>query len=85
MNILAIDTTNTNAHIVAQINNVNHYKSMSSQEKHSEHLLLNIENVLSENNIELNDIDILGVVFTHYHPFSYALILYRNTKSKMLI
>lgn len=62
MNILAIDTTNTNAHIVAQINNVNHYKSMSSQEKHSEHLLLNIENVLSENNIELNDIDILGVV-----------------------
>jgi len=62
MNILAIDTTNTNAHIVAQINNSNYYKSMSSQEKHSEHLLLNVESVLRENNIELKAINTLGVV-----------------------
>ena len=35
--------------------------------------------------LKKNNTEILGTVFTYYHPFSYALTLYRNTKSKMLI
>lgn len=62
MNILAIDTTNIDARIVAKINNENKHYEMSAQEKHSEHLLINIDNILNQNNFNLSDFDVFGVV-----------------------
>ena len=62
MNILTLDTTRKSAMIFLVKDNERKIKTLKETEKQSEHLMLNIDQFLIENNMKLADIDVFGVV-----------------------
>lgn len=62
MNILGIDTTKSQAVIVANIDGIDYVEVTTPDEKHSETLLLHIEKLLDKAHVELKDIDVFGVI-----------------------
>lgn len=62
MRILCLDTTRKSAMIFLVDNDKNLIKVLDKNEKQSENLMINIDNILKENNVELNTIDCFGIV-----------------------
>ena len=60
MNILGIDTTKKQALIFGVLNDNKVVHELQSYEKHSEHLLEHIEEVLSNNGLKVKDIDVFA-------------------------
>lgn len=62
MKYLGIDTTKKQSYLFLGDENEKIYKILPPYEKHSETLMINIDNFLSENNVTLGDIDVFANV-----------------------
>ncbi len=62
MNILGIDTTKKQAYIFGVFGSKKVVNTLNSYERHSEHLLTHVEEVLSDNGLSVKDIDVFANV-----------------------
>lgn len=90
MNFLALDTTKLKSYIFLNVNGKNTIKVLEETRKVSENLLVEVDNILSKNGLNLDDIDVFGAVvgpgsFTGVRIGLATLKAFNNALNKKLV
>lgn len=90
MNFLALDTTKLKSYIFLNANGKNTIKVLEETRKVSENLLVEVDNLLSKNGLNLNNIDVFGAVvgpgsFTGVRIGLATLKAFNNALNKKLV